>query len=165
MIRHLRHKVASGAVALLLAACSAGGYYGNGNDNYFSSFKTLEGAQWNYAHPLVFEVDTLADSISAPGALLLTLRHSHDYAYSNVWLELTVDADDTLSRADTLNIVLADDFGNWRGRGSGPLLQVTDTVALTTLKRHQRISLRHIMRCDTLDGFEQIGFTFLPPKK
>lgn len=149
-------------LVFLLVACSVDGHHGNGDDNFFSAFTTFPDTRWAYSDPQIFTVDTLADSISAPGALVLTLRHSPAYAYSNIWIELRYDLDDSLARADTINLILADPHGRWRGSGLGNSFRISDTLRTASLKRHQRIQLRHIMRTDTLDAIEQIGVSFLP---
>lgn len=151
------------AVALMSVSCSIGGHHGNGDDNFYSAFTTFPGAEWQYAAPQDFVVDTLRDSVCPSGTLLLTLRHTEAYEYSNIWLEITYDADDSTAVADTVNIILADSFGHWRGRGSGASFQVTDTLRRRMpLRRQQRIALRHIMRVDTLQNIEQAGITYLP---
>lgn len=151
------------SLTLLLAACSAGGYHGNGDDNYFSAFASMPDTRWDYASPLTFNVDTLRDSISPRGDMLLTVRHSHGYNFRNLWLEIVYDQADTIATPDTLNIILADVYGHWRGNGSGPSLQVIDTIARDIpLRQGQKIGLRHIMRLDTVEGIEQVGITYLP---
>lgn len=158
-----KNRILFAAAALFAAACSVNGHYGNGDDNFFSSFTTFENARWSYAAPIEIAVDTLADSICQRGDLLLTLRHTEGYPYSNIWLELNYDTDDSTSVADTLNIVLADAYGHWRGRGPGNTYSVSDTVLRDVpLRRHQNITLRHIMRVDTLEEIEQAGLTYLP---
>ncbi|MBO4943180.1 MAG: gliding motility lipoprotein GldH [Muribaculaceae bacterium] len=150
-------------IAAIIASCSIDGHYGNGNDNFFSAFRTMPGAAWRYEEPVIFTVDTLRDSMAVEGDLLLTLRHTHGYEFRNLWLEIMPDLDNTLAKPDTLNIVFADVEGRWRGRGSGPSLQVSDTVAHGIYMRQgQKVRLRHIMRRDTVDGIEQIGITFIP---
>ncbi len=160
----LRNKtVAAVAVTILAVSCSIDGHHGNGDDNFFSAFATFPGAEWQYAAPQDFVVDTLRDSVCPSGTLLLTLRHTDAYEYSNIWLEVVYDMDDTTAVADTVNIILADNFGHWRGRGAGASFQVTDTLRRRMpLRRHQHIGLRHIMRTDTLDDIEQAGITYLP---
>ncbi len=165
----LRNKISAMAVALLAIAstmsCSVNGHYGNGDDNFFSAFNSFSNTRWSYEEPLEFVVDTLATESCSSGDLLLTLRHTHGYEYSNIWLELCYDLSDSTVHKDTLNIVLADVYGHWRGSGPGNTFCVTDTVLHNVpLHRHQRIGLRHIMRIDTLQNIEQIGITYLPHK-
>lgn len=149
------------AVAALLCACSINGRHGNGDDNFFSAFKTFSDTEWDYAEPVMLRVDTLRDSVTAPGILTLTIRHTNGYPYSNLWLEIARMEGDSITSLDTLDVTLADAFGKWRGHGSGPSLQLTDTVASgTELHMHETFRLRHIMRTDTLHGIEQIGISF-----
>lgn len=151
------------AVAALSASCGITGSRGNGDDNYFSAFETFPGQVWEYARPAEFRVDTLRDSVARGGTLLLSLRHTNGYEYSNLWLELSYPVNDSIVRADTFNIILADDFGHWRGHGIGPSLQVTDTLSRDfTLRRGMPMTLRHIMRTDSLANIEQAGLVFLP---
>lgn len=165
-MKRLKNKIAILAVIGALAAgCSIGGHHGNGDDNYFSAFTSFPRTQWLYAEPVTFTVDTLADSICPSGTMLLTLRHTPAYEYSNLWLEVTYDLDDSCSRVDTVNVIFADVYGKWRGSGPGNTFRVTDTLRTAMpLHRHQRIGVRHIMRVDTLGEIEQIGLNYLPEK-
>lgn len=152
--------------ALLLtaaASCGITGSRGNGDDNYFSSFHTFSDQKWIYTHPLEFTVDTLRDSVASDGVLLLSLRHTSGYEYRNLWLELAYPLNDSILCRDTLNIELADDEGRWLGHGTGPSRQLADTVSHAfTLRRGETLTLRHIMRMDTLPNIEQIGIVFFP---
>ncbi|MBD5234393.1 MAG: gliding motility lipoprotein GldH [Bacteroidales bacterium] len=152
------------AVAVFMAAaCGITGSRGNGVDNYFSAFETFPTQEWDYRAPAEFHVDTLRDSIARGGVLMLSLRHTAGYAYSNIWLELGYPDSDTTVRTDTFCVVLADKYGRWRGRGTGPSIQLTDTLLKDfTLRRGSTLTLRHIMRMDTLPGIEQAGIVYLP---
>ncbi len=160
----LIHKsLVAAVVAISAASCGITGSRGNGDDNYFSAFTAFPKAEWEYAVPSQFRVDTLRDSISRGGTLILSLRHTAGYEYSNIWLELSYPLTDSTSAADTFNIVLADDFGHWLGRGIGPSVQITDTLSTDfTVRRGETVTLRHIMRMDTLRNIEQVGIVFLP---
>lgn len=62
---------------------------------------------------------------------------------------------------DTFDIVLADRYGRWRGSGMGSSLQLSDTLHTRfAMRRGQRVSLRHIMRTDTLPAIERAGLIF-----
>ena len=80
-------------------------------------------------------------------------------------MELGYNPTDSLP-PDTLNILLADAFGNWQGRGLGLSFQRVDTVLHNlTLKTPTTLSLRHIMRSDRLPDVEQIGLIFISNDK
>ncbi len=92
----------------------------------------------------------------------MVIRHTASYPYSNVWLEVSYPAADSIS-PDTLNMVLADDYGNWLGRGLGLSFQRVDTLPHTVkLTSPASVSLRHIMRTDRLTDIEQAGLIMLP---
>lgn len=159
-----KHKCAVlAAIALMVASCGITGSRGNGDDNYFSAFKTFDNQLWSYAEPVEFVVDTLRDTLSRRGTLLLSLRHTHGYGYGNIWLELSYPLNDSVEQADTFNVVLADSYGRWLGHGSGPSMLVTDTLSRNfELHRGMKLRLRHIMRTDTLANIEQVGIVYLP---
>ena len=123
-----------------------------------SEWQTISAGGWPYGDTLRFNADR-ADS-AAVGGVALAVRHTDSYAYSNLWLEVAyTHADSTV--ADTFNLVLADEFGRWHGKGSGVTFQFTDTVALS--RRPDTASVivvRHIMRVDTLHGIEQVGIAY-----
>lgn len=148
--------------AIAVTACNGTGLHGNGDDNYFSAYGNIEGDGWQYSRPVPVVVDTLRDSM-AVGTLVLSVRHGADYRYSNIWLELSRSHRDSVVRRDTFDIILADDYGNWRGHGMGTSLQFTDTLCRNfTIHRSDTLMLRHIMRLDTLDGIERVGIMFIP---
>lgn len=126
-----------------------------------AEFQSIDPAGWAYGTSLHFSPTGL-DTIKQR-SLLLTVRHSNAYPYQNIWIEVTTQ---TLrdKRVDTLNIELADVYGRWHGTGFGPSYQFETPVAKPiALGDTSNISVRHIMRVDTLAGIEQIGITVTPP--
>ncbi|MFG6381890.1 MAG: gliding motility lipoprotein GldH [Muribaculum sp.] len=136
-----------------LGACSS-------RQNDYSEFCNLPPAGWVYDDTLRFITD-IADSV-ASGTLTVAVRHNNNYPYSNLWLELTRRSGvDKISR-DTVNLQLADIYGRWYGNGFGASYQFSDTVrGITRLFRGDTITVRHIMRLDTLPDVEQLGITFV----
>lgn len=154
------------AAALVAAACYSDTSVSSGDDNYFSAFKSPADTRWVYDDHAVFMPDTLRDSVSTGGMLLLSVRHTNGYPYRNLWLELSWPDDKDSIRTDTINVILADVYGNWNGKGMGVSWQHTDTISKNyTLVRRRPMTLRHIMRSDTLEGIEQIGLIYLPPEE
>ncbi len=160
-------KALAGLLTVLLAVMTTACYrqtaVSSGDENYFSAFMSPEDTKWLYDELAVFRPDTLRDSVATGGTLLLSVRHTNSYPYRNLWLELAYPADDSTIVADTVNIVLADVYGNWTGKGMGVSHQLTDTVSTDfRLVRKKPVTVRHIMRTDTLEGIEQIGIIYLP---
>lgn len=159
MTRKTRNKTLATAGALfglLMSACSA-------PDNDYSAFSTINPDGWAYGHTFVYRPE-IADSI-ARGSLSVMVRHSNDYPYRNLWLEVSyqqLHADSTITFCrDTVNMPLADLYGNWLGTGLGTSFQATDTVATDfQLISGAPIRVRHIMRPDRVPAIEQIGIIF-----
>lgn len=127
--------------------------------NDFSQYHDISPDGWCYGDSLKYHF-TPADSV-VTGDIALSLRHTNDYIYSNIYLEVTV-TDSLSTHCDTLAITLADDFGRWYGRGIGTDFQVSDTVARNaTLHRPVDIAVRHVMRDDRLRNIEQVGISFV----
>ena len=146
-------------ISVLMCACGREGRRGNGDDNYFSAFRTFTTQEWPYETPVNLRVDTLRDSASV-GPLTLSLRHTNGYRWSNLWLEVGRRVDTTFV-TDTFNISMADVAGNWYGSGVGPSRQLIFTLYDSLiLHRGDTLRLRHIMRVDTLQEIEQIGIIF-----
>lgn len=141
---------------MMLGACSY-------NPNDYSCFADIDADGWPADKTFVFMPET-ADSI-AEGTLSLLVRHTNDYPYSNLWVELEsqqpADSGHIATRLDTICIELADIYGNWYGTGAGTSFQLKDTISTRfTLMRDAPLRLRHIMRPQTVEGLEQVGIIF-----
>ena len=122
-------------------------------------FVSVNAEGWAYGDTLRFDLQP-ADSIWR-GGIAVAVRHSAAYSYSNLWLEMSYPVGDTIT-ADTLNIHLADDFGNWFGRGMGlSFLRIDTIINYLEINTPARINIRHIMRTDMLPDIEQIGLIYL----
>lgn len=113
----------------------------------YSRFSQLPQNGWAYGVPVNFETDT-----TLTGALSLAICHSNDFEFKRLLLEVTCD-----SIVDTVSIDVADDSGRWLGYGGvGDNRQVTVPMPFTP-RQSSKVSVRHIMRIDTLRGINQIG--------
>lgn len=128
------------------------------NSNETGEFHPIDASGWQYGDTLTYRLES-PDSMWH-GDIAIVVRHSASYPYSNLWLELSYPPTDSIG-ADSINIVLADDLGNWYGRGLGLSYQHIDTVIRNiSLTAPAELSLRHIMRNDRLTDIEQIGIIF-----
>lgn len=67
---------------------------------------------------------------------------------------------------DTIEMQLSDSYGRWKGKGFGSSYQMALPIAkLYKLDDSTHISVRHIMRIDTLQGIRQVGLTINPATK
>ncbi len=152
----LQHTLLAAAAAAAAGSCSY-------NPNDYSSFAEIDAEGWRADQTFVF-MPSMRDSI-ARGRLSLFVRHTNDYPYSNLWVELEshqpADSGHVELRRDTFCIEMADIYGNWYGSGSGTSFQLTDTVISDfAMIREAPLRLRHIMRPDPVGGLEQIGIIF-----
>lgn len=150
------HLLAALIATISLMACSDGPQY--------SSFQRLPGKGWAYGDTLAVRFAS-ADSVAA-GTLCVALKHTNDYRFANLWLEVTVPQADGSVRRDTVNVPMADPYGRWYGGGIGTSFQLSDTVAQhVSVDMTRPLLLRHIMRLDTLTDIELIGLTLTIPQK
>lgn len=161
-MRSLFILAAATATALMGASCSGTeGAQATGADMEpmtlpagHSDFASLPSYGWRYSDTLRFTTP------AATGELRVALRHSIRYPYRNIWLEVSVTppGDTAVASRDTVEMELADPFGLWRGTGIGPTRQMEATVArAVSVDSGSTVTLRHIMRLDTLPAIEQAG--------
>lgn len=127
--------------------------------NDFSDFRNIDDLGWQYGDTLVF-MPVHQDSI-VTGDLFVSLRHTNDYLFSNLWIEACYSDADGRHFVDTLEITLADVYGNWSGKGVGVSFQ--KRVPLHRSLHHvtgSPVCVRHIMREERLKDIELIGIDF-----
>lgn len=147
----MRNPLIGIGIAALLAGCTG---------DSFSDYRELSDSGWAYSDTVTF-----VPQAPAAGTLMVGLRHAADYPYRNLWLEVayTPAGRETVHR-DTVEVELANRFGLWLSRGVGSsrqtAVQVRPGLAVDSGKP---LTVRHIMRLDTLRGVEQIGVFIVKP--
>lgn len=148
-------------LAVIALAAMAGGCAYRPND--YSAFSSVDGDGWAYGNTYVY-LPQVEDSV-VDGSLLVAVRHTNDYPYSNLYLELSYQSlgpeGHVEFRRDTVNVELCDKYGHWLGSGSGLSYRLTDTVSTGfRLIDGAPLRLRHVMRSDRVTGLEQVGIIF-----
>ncbi|MFP4471744.1 MAG: gliding motility lipoprotein GldH [Bacteroidales bacterium] len=137
-------------VILLLTSCDAGRLYDQSRE--------ISPEGWHKDSAAVFMVD-IGDTLSAC-RFMINLRHTTDYRYSNFYLFMnTYFPNQTMAR-DTIELILADKTGEWRGSGFGNIkdLQVPVRKNLRfPATGTYRFEIRQAMRQDTLKDIQSIG--------
>lgn len=110
-MKSLKFLIAAPIFILLLSSCDSNRVY----EKYIS----LENASWHRDDKAVFEVK-IKDTLSHYN-LYVNLRHAGNYYYKNLYLFTEIRGPENLSAIDTLQMILANNRGNWMGKGIGDL--------------------------------------------
>lgn len=109
--RQIRNLTVAALLLVICAACSKG--------VVFSKYETLPENGWSTANKLKFEVNI--DDNQGLNNVFLTVRHADAYPYSNLFVFLTTEYPDGKIVKDTLECLLANQKGEWKGDGAGDL--------------------------------------------
>ena len=140
---------------IILAACFL---FSCSRSVVYNEFQSIKDKLWNKKNEYYFNFEI--KDVSVPYDVSLQLRNSEIYPYQNIWIlyEESMPSGEH-SVKDTIEYMLADDFGKWTGNG------ITLFQNRLPLKSHYifpdtgkyTISIRHGMRDDKLKGIEDVG--------
>ncbi|MCQ2349801.1 MAG: gliding motility lipoprotein GldH [Paludibacteraceae bacterium] len=98
----------------------------------------------------------------------MVLRNDNNFPDQNLWLRIAWEGpQDTVQHIDTLNIILADEFGRWRGRGIGSNFNNIIIYQDSLRYRHSgtyEYNVTHLMRHENVQGLTQIGMQLMKKK-
>ena len=103
----------------------------------FELDRHIPGNTWDVKNVQAFDVP-VADTLS-PCDVSVNLRHNGNYAYSNIFLFITILSPEGNSVKDTLQIQLADNAGKWYGSSA-----LGDIYYIRKMYRPNILSLIHI---------------------
>src|SRR5690554_4235738 len=83
----------------------------------------IKDATWHRDDKAFFSVN-IEDTLSRYN-LYLNFRHAGNYNYRNLYLFSTIVGPNKLASKDTAQMILADNRGNWIGKGIGDLYDYT----------------------------------------
>jgi gliding motility-associated lipoprotein GldH len=135
---------------LLFASCN--------NNLLFDENKAIEEMKWHQDDTLsfVYHVD---DTLQACD-FYLNIRHTEDYAYNNLYIFMRTDFPNGQSARDTMEFVLQNNDGKWKGSGAGSLRDNSILFKQNLrfpLKGDYKFSLEQAMRENELKGISEIG--------
>jgi gliding motility-associated lipoprotein GldH len=127
-----------------------------------SRFVHLPTTGWLSTEPVSFTPEYV-DS-TARYDLMLAVRHSNGYRYCNLSLVADVIGDDSTRVRKSLDIPLADEYGNWSSGGFGALYQATVPLVgnVTPEKASKVVVWQTMAGCDTLHGIVDVGIIARP---
>jgi gliding motility-associated lipoprotein GldH len=158
---------ASIAFALILASALVG----CSEPPVFQADMPVPGEVWGRTFKPTFAFD-IADTVSRHD-LYIDVRHTGDYAYSDLFLFVDLEGPGGRSVRDTVECLLADPTGNWYGRGTGFILARRTLDAKILYKLGNRfpasgrysITLEQAMRTEDLAGVIDVGVSVERSKK
>lgn len=129
----------------------------------YNSYVALPNTGWTIDSLAVFRVDiTDADK---PYDLYFMVRNQNNYAYQNLWLFIDIVSPDGYVQRDTLDCILAEHDGRWKGSGWGSLYDAEYPYRLSTrfaAPGLYRFRVCHGMRQDDIEGIHSIGLRVTP---
>lgn len=139
-----------GGILTILAAC---------NPNLvFEQYQSIPDRSWNKDSLLVFTVP-VTDTVSNQN-IYLSIRNDINYAYSNLWLFVTIEQTNGDSVSDKFEITLADPAGKWLGTGFGGLKThevIYRRNVFFPTSGDYKITVQQGMREDVLKGISDVG--------
>lgn len=150
-VRSILHSiVCCAALFVLLTSCD--------NNVVYQDAKILNREGW-YKRDLV-TFDYQATDTTGTYNVIIDIRNTNEYEYQNLWLFLHSVSPDSIEFSDTLECVLADNYGRWIGKSSGSMYELP-VIALSEIRfpkaGNYRFDLAQGMRTDTLQGIHEIG--------
>ena len=129
-------------------------------EEVYFKYRILPASRWERDSALLFRLDSLPVSPAAKYAVSLEITHRASYPYKNLRLYIDQNITDTTSVTDTLELKLADEFGNRYGANVGTLYQISReyiTHLQLDTSRIYLIKIRQAMQQTPLKGIEKIG--------
>lgn len=123
----------------------------------YEHFEKVDEKAWDYKKTLRFLVPVeQAESAS----LTVALRNTTAYQNANLWLFVALRSPSGEVQRDTLNCLLADEYGYWLGSGFSGLYftehKLPRTVVFDEIGEWE-VSITQGMRQDTLQGITDVG--------
>lgn len=124
----------------------------------FSEIQKIPEEGWNAGHVLEFHVPV--NDTTHAFDILFYMRNSYKYPYRNLWLFVETTAPAGHTRRDTLEFYLADERGQWLGKGLGDinsmLLQYQNNI-LFPVTGVYTITVEQAMRTENLPYITDFG--------
>lgn len=140
-----------GALLFIFSACNKNVVY--------SEYHTFKDEEWHAKDKAVFDVDIT--DVTYLNNISLMVRHADSYPYSNLFLFVTTKYPDGKQLTDTMEIVLANEKGEWQGSGAGDIfdfkIPVKKNIRFPKAGHYQFI-FEQAMRVDPLPLIMDFGF-------
>jgi gliding motility-associated lipoprotein GldH len=124
----------------------------------FSDSKVMKEKTWDLTDIPSFKVK-ITDTVNSNN-VLFTIRTGSSYPFRNIYLFVTTTSPDGKSITDTLQYNIADEKGNWLGKGFGDIHELNLTYKSNVyfpVKGIYQFNIQHGMRMENLKGVYDFG--------
>ncbi len=138
------------AVVAAFPGCNSGAVYEQNS--------RIPGAVWNRDNIPVFDVK-IEDTLT-PHNLLINIRNTGEYPRSNLFLFISVTSPGGSHTRDTLELILAEPSGRWKGRGFGSIWQNRFYYRQNVLfpeRGTYTFEIEQAMRIEDISGIMDVG--------
>ena len=151
MINQINKYIIIFICSILLSACN--------KNIVYSKYITFKDNEWFAKDKAVFDVE-ITDNTNL-NDISLMIRHADSYPFSNIFLFVTTKYPDGKILTDTMEVVLANNKGEWQGSGAGDIFDLTvpikKNVKFPQTGKYQLI-FEQGMRQDPLQMMMDFGF-------
>ena len=135
---------------IILSSCNSNVMY--------SDSQVIPDNTWRLLDTPIFKIPVTDTGTS--NNVFFTIRTGSSYPYRNIYLFVTTTSPDGLSITDTLQYHLADEEGQWYGKGFGDLHEINlpyKTNVYFPAKGTYQFKVQHGMRIEDLKGVYDFG--------
>jgi gliding motility-associated lipoprotein GldH len=129
-----------------------------GRDVVYTDSATMPAKTWQLDNLSSFQVPV--DDTITSNNIYFSIRTGASYPYRNIFLFVTTVSPDGKSLTDTLQYYLADEKGNWYGKGFGDIHELMlpfKSNVYFPLKGSYQVKVQHGMRIQDLKGVYDFG--------
>ena len=142
--------------ALLLSVCMI--VLSCDSHKLYENFVPIPDDTWNRSNILSFDVN-ISDTTTVYN-LYLYVRNVSRYEFANLYLFVTAHSPDGNMERDTVEVTLADDNGNWLGRGAASIFTLKypyKTLVRFPVRGIYTFDMEQAMRMPDLKHISDIG--------
>lgn len=144
---------------LLILLLWAGVLFSCDEKGVYDNYHRLPESVWQADSLLTYEFSI--ENTRQQHNLFFNIRNDRSYAFSNLWLFVTINSPGGTAITDTIQVLLADPAGKWLGKGFTGIyhnkITYRKNVFFPEAGKYSLI-LQHGMRPTELTGITDIGF-------
>ncbi len=123
-----------------------------------AQFIDINNQSWKRTDTIEFKIDSL--NWQQPEKQIY-IRHTNDYEYQNLWVKLSIESRDSVSKFTRREFQMAKPDGQWLGKKSGGIyLNKQPLTDLNCSSDTCILKIIHNMRVDPVLGVQSLGVGF-----